>query len=142
MHATRLEGSDRAATWLLAFRAGDDVLGTLRDFAQANDVAAGSFQAIGAFRRATVAFYDLAARRYEEHAVDEQVEVCSLVGNVSRFQGAVRIHAHVVLGHRDLGTLGGHLVDAVVDPTLELFLRTFDAALERAPDAASGLPLL
>ena len=142
MRARLIDGSERAGTWLLAFEAGDDVLAALRDFAREHAIGAASFQAIGAFRSATVAFYDVAAQRYEDHIVDEQVEVCSLLGNVTRFDGDVRIHAHVVLGRRDLTTLGGHLVRAEVNPTLELFLQVSDATLDRTLDPPSALPLL
>ena len=142
MRPTRLDDSHRGHTWLLAFDAGDRVVERLRDFARAHDVGAAHFHAIGAFRSATLAFWDVAGKRYEEHDVDEQVEVCSLIGDVARLDGDVRIHAHAVLGRRDLSTLGGHLVEAEVNPTLELFLWQGDAVLERRHDEASGLQLL
>lgn len=129
-------------TWLLAFDDGDRVLDALRDFARERRIGAAHFHAIGAFRRATLAFYDLGTQRYEEHPIDEQTEVCSLIGDVSRFGDDVRIHAHCVLGRRDLTTLGGHLVDAEVAPTLELFLWQGETTLERRHDPRCGLPLL
>lgn len=138
MRHTKLDG----ANWMLAFADGDAVVETLRDFARAHAISAGHFHAIGALRRATLAFYDLDSKRYEEHLVLEQTEVCSLIGDVSTFEGDVRIHAHCVLGRRDLTTLGGHLVEAEVAPTLELFLRTGEARLVRTMDERSGLPLL
>ena len=138
MRHQKLDGT----TWLLAFSSGEQVVRLLTDFAAGYDVRAADFRAVGAFRRATVAFYDLVAKRYEEHVVDEQVEVCSLLGNVSRFEDEVRIHAHVVLGRRDLSTIGGHLVEAEVGPTLELFLHRYNATLDRAYDESVGLPLL
>ena len=142
MRHTPLDPSGRGRTWLLAFDAGEPVIERLLDFARTQDIGAAHFHAIGAFRRATVAFYDLAARRYEEHAVEEQVEVCSLIGDVSRSDDDVRVHAHCVLGRRDLSTLGGHLVEAEVNPTLELFLWQGEVVLERKQDETSGLPLL
>ena len=142
MRHTEIAASGRGRTWLLAFEAGDSVIDRLRDFARGHDVAAAHFHAIGAFRRASLAWYDLDGKRYEEHALDEQVEVCSMSGNVTRFEGEVRIHAHCVLGRRDLSTLGGHLVEAEVAPTLELFLHEGETPLDRSYDETSGLPLL
>lgn len=142
MRHTEIAGPGRGRAWLLAFEQGDSVVDALRDFAHEQDVAGAHFHAIGAFRRASLAWYDLGGKRYEEHAVDEQVEVGSLTGNVSRFEGELRIHAHCVLGRRDLSTLAGHLVDAEVAPTLELFLYEGDVPLERSYDERSGLPLL
>lgn len=142
MRHTEIAAPARGRTWFLAFDQGDSVIERLRDFTAEQRIVAGHFHAIGAFRRASLAWYDLDGKRYEEHQIDEQVEVCSLSGDVSLFEGEVRIHAHCVLGRRDLGTVGGHLVEAEVAPTLELFLSEGDVALERRYDERSGLPLL
>jgi hypothetical protein len=51
------------------------------------------------------------------------------------------VHAHVVLGDRDGGTKGGHLMHAVASPTVEIFITTGAAVLNKEPDAASGMTL-
>lgn len=51
------------------------------------------------------------------------------------------MHAHVVLGDRDGGTKGGHLMHAVASPTVEIFITTGAAVLNKEPDAASGMTL-
>jgi predicted DNA-binding protein with PD1-like motif len=141
MRERRIDPAD-ARAWLLVFDPGDEVIGTLTAFARRAGVGGGSFTAIGAFSRAEVAFFDLASREYEPIAVDEQVEVLSLAGNVALAEGEVKVHAHAVLGRRDGSTVGGHLLAGVVRPTLELVLQVAATAWQRRRDEATGLPLL
>lgn len=124
--------------FLLIGDKGDEVPSVLLDFARRNGIRAASFNAIGAFERATIAYWNRQTNEYEEIAVDEQVEVVSMTGNLF----IDRLHAHVVLGKRDGSTIGGHFVRAVVFPTLEIFLTERETNVERKKDEATGLWLL
>jgi predicted DNA-binding protein with PD1-like motif len=57
-------------------------------------------------------------------------------------EGSPFLHLHVALARRDLTVMGGHLAEAVVHPTLEVWLRTEELPVRRARDAATGLDLL
>ena len=120
----------------------DDVLQSLTAFVTAQRIAAAKFYGIGGFRRATLAFYDMEAKQYLPIEVDEQVEVVSLIGNVAMYRGAPRIHAHCVVGRRDGHTTGGHLLSAVVSPTLELAVDEITPGLRRTDRPEIGIPLL
>jgi predicted DNA-binding protein with PD1-like motif len=56
--------------------------------------------------------------------------------------GRRKAHAHVVLGRRDGSTVGGHLLEAHVRPTLELMLTESPAHLRRMHDPETGLALI
>lgn len=126
----------------LVFDVEDEAVATLTAFAEERGIEAAHFTAIGAFREAVIAFFDWDSKAYEEIPVDEPVEVAAMTGNVARKDGAVRVHAHVVLGRRDGSALAGHLVSGRVRPTLELMLIEERAQLARTIDAQSTLPLL
>ena len=126
----------------LVFDVEDEAVATLTAFAEERGIEAAHFTGIGAFREAVIAFFDWDSKSYEEIPVDEPVEVAAMTGNVARKDGAVRVHAHVVLGRRDGAALAGHLVSGTVRPTLELMLVEERAGLVRKPDEASTLPLL
>ena len=79
---------------------------------------------------------------YDRIPVDEQVEVLSLVGDIALHRDKPKIHAHVVLGRRDGSAMGGHLMEAVVRPTLEVLLVDSPAHLCRVHDPESGLALI
>ena len=81
--------------------------------------------------------------------VNGALEVVSLAGNVSMLDGAPFAHLHAVLAgrvdgeaERDFAAYGGHLFRGIVSPTFEVFLTEFAQAVERKPEAATGLNLL
>ena len=76
------------------------------------------------------------------HRFDQQVEVLSLIGDVSLRDSEPLIHSHIVLGTVDYQTLGGHLGCGIVEPTLEMILTALDTELVRENDQRTGLDLI
>ena len=66
----------------------------------------------------------------------------SLIGDVAEKDGEPAVHAHVVLGLRDGSARGGHLLRAVVRPTLEVVLHRSPAHLCKRHDTTTGLALI
>lgn len=126
----------------VVFQAGDDVMALLGDWARRRRISAASFAGIGAFRRVELGYFDVDARDYVRTAVDEQVEVLALTGNIALVDGEPGLHAHVVVGRRDATALGGHLLAATVRPTLELVVSESETSMRRRVDPATGLHLL
>jgi predicted DNA-binding protein with PD1-like motif len=137
-----LHESDGIRTFALVLDTGDEAMARLSAFADAEDLDAADFTAIGAFSRAVVAFFDLERKDYQPIPVDEQVEVLSIVGHVTREPGGRNVHAHAVLGKRDGTAVGGHLLEGHVRPTLELVLTESPAHLRRRKHAQTGLALI
>lgn len=129
-------------TFALVFDRGDDVMVELLRFAREQGLSASRITALGAFERATLGYFDWETRDYVRIPVDEQVEVVSLLGDVALDGDEPRLHLHAVLGRRDGSTLGGHLLEARVRPTLEVLLVDSPSYLRRECDAASGLALI
>ena len=140
----RLLFEDRGLkTFAVVFETGDEVISGLTGFAKEQKLAGSHFTAIGAFRDATLAYFDWEKKAYLKNPVREQVEVVSLVGDVALDpDGAPKVHAHVVLGRRDGTALGGHLMEAHVRPTLEVVLTETPGHLRRRHDPQSGLALI
>lgn len=135
------QGSERS--YALVFDRGDEAMAELTRFARQIKLDAARFTGIGAFSGAVLGFFDLARKEYERIAVDEQVEVVSLVGDVARGpDGAAKLHAHVVVAKRDGSAWGGHLLEAHVLPTLEVMLVESPSQLQRCTDEATGLALI
>lgn len=121
---------------------GDEVMSRLQRFAVEHDLSASRLTAIGAFESATLGYFDWERKSYDRIAVDEQVEVLSLVGDIALDGAQPKVHAHVVLGRRDGSTLGGHLLEARVRPTLEVMLIDSPEYLRRRCDPVSGVALI
>jgi uncharacterized protein len=132
----------RERVFAVVFEAGDEFSAGMQEFAEREKLTAAHFTAIGALSRATLAWFDPEAQQYEEHAVEEQVEVLSLVGNIAEHEGKPKLHAHVVLGKRDVTTLGGHLKKGHVRPTLEVIVTESPLHLHRIHDPKTGLALI
>jgi uncharacterized protein len=116
-------------TFAVIFESGDQVVAGLRAFAEKQNLAASHFTAIGAFKGALLGYFDWKRKDYTKIPISDQVEVLSLVGDITVSEGAPNIHAHVVLGKPDGTTCGGHLIEAQVRPTLEVILTESPAHL-------------
>lgn len=129
-------------TFALIFQTGDEVMDTLKRFANENHLTGSHFTAIGALREAVIAYFDWDKKSYQDIPVREQVEVLMLAGDVAEKDGKPTVHAHVVLGTSTGHTRGGHLRSAIVRPTLELILTESPAHLKKKTDAETGLALI
>ena len=130
-------------TFVLILDPGDEAFATISKFAQQEELSAASLTALGAFSRATVGWFDLAAKTYRKIPVDRQCEVLSVLGDIAiDDKGKPSLHMHVVLGLSDGTTRGGHLIEGAVQPTLEVTLIETPAHLRRKQRPELGLALI
>jgi predicted DNA-binding protein with PD1-like motif len=129
-------------TFAVILDKGDEFVDTLTRFAKDHKLDASQFTAIGAFRSAVLGFFDREKKDYEKIQIDEQVEVLSLLGDITLSGNEPKLHAHVVVGKADGTAHGGHLLKAEVWPTLELILTESPAYLRRRVDPETGLALI
>ncbi|MDP8904974.1 MAG: DNA-binding protein [Chloroflexota bacterium] len=121
---------------------GEKVLEVLTAFAAREGIAYGAVNGIGAVRWVRLAYLNAVQKKYEAYEFEEQLEVVSLTGNVTRRDGEPFFHLHISLARPDLSLIGGHFIDAIVRPTLEVSIQQEAAAVTRVPDEASGLALM
>jgi len=130
-------------TFILVLDEGDEAFRCITDFAEREDVTAASITAIGAFRSATIAFFEFETRNYLKIQVEVQSEVLSLLGEVAvDDEGKASLHLHVVLGFSDGSTKGGHFLEGHVRPTLEVVVRETPADLRRRHRPDLGIALI
>ena len=128
--------------YAVVFYKGDEALSGLTDFAIQHKIEDAHFTAIGAVSGATLAWLDPANKIYHRIPVAEQVEVLSLIGDVATFNGKPIVHMHAVLGKPDGATIGGHVFELNVNPTLEVFVTVDTTSLKKKPDEASGMKVI
>lgn len=128
--------------YLLVLDAGDEVVQTLVGFARENRLSSGFLHGLGAVRNATIAYLDLATKEYLKETITEDMELLSLVGNLSRMDGNPMVHAHVTLGDREMRVHGGHLFSAEVSVTVEVLLQVSSAEILRKRDERFGANLI
>ncbi len=129
--------------YVAVLEAGDEVHDCLQRLAEEESLSAAQVTAIGAFRDATLAYFDWETKSYDEIPVDEQVEVLSMTGDIALDENdRPKLHLHAVLGRRDGSTVGGHLMGAHVRPTLEVIVNEAPAFLHRVYDPHAGIALI
>jgi hypothetical protein len=142
MKATLLNDHGGLRTFAVVLETGDEAMKSVVAFANENQLGTSQFSAIGAFSRVVVAYFDWETKKYRYIPIDEQVEVLSLLGDITLEGGEHKVHAHIVVGKRDATAHGGHLIEGDVRPTLEILLTETPKHLRRHYDAESGLALL
>lgn len=103
-------------------------------------VDAGFFVALGAVSDVELFFYDQDEKAYDSLEFDEPLEVAACVGNVSWLDGERFAHTHAVCSRDDGSVVAGHLNAGTVFAG-EVYLREFDAHLEREHDSTTDLDL-
>lgn len=129
--------------YLLVLDPGEEAFTAISDFAAAQKITAASLMAIGAFEKAVVGWYDFEKRSYRRIPIDEQCEVLSIIGDIALGEDGKRsLHAHAVLGLSDGTTRGGHFLEGIVKPTLEVTLSETPAHLRRKHHPDLGIALI
>jgi predicted DNA-binding protein with PD1-like motif len=132
-----------ARTFVLVLDAGEEAFAAITKFAAQEKLDGASLTAIGAFKRATVGWFDIAAKSYRKIPIEQQCEVLSAIGDIAQGDdGKASLHLHTVLGLSDGSTRGGHLLDAVVRPTLEITIVEAPVHLRRKKRADLGIALI
>jgi predicted DNA-binding protein with PD1-like motif len=134
--------SNEPTTYAVVFREGDEPMAGLERFAAEQELKASELTAVGAFQRCVIGYFNFDRMDYDRIEINEQVEVLSLVGNVTLGPKKRKVHAHVVVGKRDGTAHGGHLLEAHVRPTLEVILTELPTNLQRKHDDKTGLSLI
>ena len=129
--------------WIAVLEEGEEARQSLLEIAARENIQNASFVALGAFARATIAYFDWQRKKYQDIPIDEQVEVITLVGDlVPDEKGKASLHAHTVLGRSDGSTRGGHLQDGHVRPTLEITITEMPAHLTRRKHPELSIALI
>ena len=133
------ENSNGEKTYAVIFTKGDEILSGLAEFAERKKLTTGYFTAIGALERARFGWFDPLHKAYRDIPIEQQVELISLIGDVGLVNGAPQIHAHGAVGLHDGGVRGGHLLEAIAWPTVELFFTACPTRLFKRNDDETDL---
>ncbi len=128
--------------YLLVLKKGEKLVQSLESFAVSKGIKAAWLSGLGAVLDAELAYYDLSRQQYQYHKLNEVLEIASLSGNIAAFEGRHMVHAHIVLSDNSLKTYGGHLKEATVGGTCEIYLQAMDEQFDRTRDDETGLKLL
>ncbi len=130
-------------TYVLIFDTNDELTEGLTRFAGEQQLSAASFKAIGALSAVQLGWFSWESKKYKPSVqFEEQLELLSLIGDISTHDGAPQVHAHAIVGREDGTAHGGHLMMAHIRPTCEVVLVESPAHLQKQLDPESGLALI
>ncbi len=66
-------------------------------------------------------------------------ELLSLEGNIAKKNEEYILHLHAILGNKNKETVGGHLIEGVVEVTNEIVLLKVNVKIERKTEDTTGL---
>lgn len=117
----------------------DEIIASLETICKENEIKSARVHAIGAVKNATVAMFDFAKGDYNETKLDRFMELLSLEGNVTQMNGETYIHLHASFGDSEGKAYGGHLKNAVIGATCEMFIEPLENVVNRIKDSDTGL---
>lgn len=121
---------------------GVDLLEELTDICRENDIRLGRVEAIGAVRKARLAYYDQHTFEYRFFSIDKPLEIVTLTGNISLKDGKPFVHAHIALADKTGAVFGGHLASGTIVFACETIIESMEgSSFERKFDEETHLPL-
>lgn len=128
--------------FMLRLVKGEEVISSLSSFVEKQKILGGFVFGLGAFKDATLGYFDSAKKEYVKNFFEQDMEFGSLTGSVSYIEGKPFVHAHVVAGGADAKAYFGHLFSATISATGEFFIVPSNVRVERKADLETGLNLL
>lgn len=123
----------------LRLNRGEEIVSSIQNVCEKEHVYFGSISGIGAVDHAVVGLYRVSERKYYQNKFDGEMEMTSLLGNSTEKDGKVYLHLHANFARADGQVVGGHLNEAVISGTAEIFISTQKGSIGRQTDPATGL---
>ncbi len=113
----------------------DEVIASLISLCEKENIKVAQIQGIGGCEKAVVGVFDMDKKDYNRETVCGMLEMISLDGNVTEYEGKAYVHAHATFAYHDESgqarVLTGHLLEAVIGLTGEIVLTPADGHITR-----------
>lgn len=124
---------------------GEDILTSIIEYCENNNIFSGYVQGIGAVSNPVLGYFDLETKTYQIIDYDFNAELVNCSGNIARIKetGEVIIHLHMVVGDPKCQTFGGHVMpNNIISVTGEFVIIETEGVNYRTKEEEFGLMLL
>ena len=121
---------------------GEEVVAGVAEVCKKESVRLGVVSGIGAVNRAKVGLFKPDTKEYYSTVLEEPFEILALTGNVSEMNNELYLHLHITLADIKHNAFGGHLNEATVSATAEIWIDIAEGTMDRAFSDTVGLNLL
>ena len=131
-----------SGVYVLLLLEGERLIESVTKFCSEKSITAATFNAIGAIKEVELGFYNLQTKSYTWKKAETELEIDNVTGNVAVLDGELVVHAHATVSDSEMHAFGGHLKEATVGASCEVFLQPLLGKLERKYDEKTGLKLI
>lgn len=127
---------------IITLKKGDSLVKKLLEYCGNNNIKSSWVSGIGALSEATLALYHLDQKTYSIKTINGPLEIASLSGNIGLLDGKIVSHLHLVVSDQNMNAHGGHLEEATVAATCEIYLQILPKQIIRRYNQEIGLNLI
>jgi len=128
--------------FLIRIEPNEELFRTLLEFARKYKIKSGFFYGIGASKKCVIGRYNEKKKDYDWFEIKDQMEIGSLVGNLTVKENSPYLHIHSTMSDKNLKAISGHLKELIVFPTCEIMFFALNKKIERKFDKLTGLFLI
>jgi uncharacterized protein len=129
--------------YIVRLDTGERIIETLTAFCARENIRAASISGVGTCVGTVLGHLNWETKTHRQRPLEGHFEITSLLGNVSILDGKPLVHLHVTLAEEETSrAFSGHLHEAEIRATGEIFITTLAGELPRRKDPATGLNLL
>lgn len=134
--------SKTAEGFLMVLREGDNVITSIENLVQEQQIPSGNFTGIGFAGEVTFGFFDFSQKKFNPKTFTK-VEMGSLTGSVAWSDGKPSLHIHGVATDDKFQAYGGHILALEVGKgSMEIYITVNTEKLERKIDPSLGANVL
>ena len=120
---------------------GEEIMHSIKETINKYDIPSGWINGIGLMENVRIGSYDVDKKEYHEIDFEGNYELTSLIGNITKKDGAPFVHAHITMSDHLSKTYGGHLFKATIAAAGEFFIKVTESLIDRKFDKNIGLYL-
>ena len=129
----------KSNNFFIKIKRGEEVIKSLTSICKEEKINGGFFFGVGAVDQVELAHYDVGKKKYSSLKFNQPLEMVNITGSIGKEKDLI-IHSHAVFSDPQMKTVGGHLVEARVSGTAEIYLVVLPK-LRKKYDQETGLKL-
>ena len=120
---------------------GEEIVESIKKFVKTENITLAHMEGIGATDDITIGIYNLEKKEYIKKNFKGLWEIVSLNGNITVMNGEPYLHIHICCSNAEGEMVAGHLNDARIGVTGEIFITKIDGQIDRKKDENIGINL-
>lgn len=121
----------------------EEIIGTIKEVCEKENITLGYITGLGAVNYVNLGLFVTEEKKYYTKQCNGDFEITALIGNISTKEKKVYLHMHITIANVLEGKIfGGHLNEAIVSATAEIFIHIMRGTIERRFDEQVGLNII